>query len=108
MTRQSPAPTRFEDLPLALTVPEAAAVLRIGRSAAYEAVDRDELPAVRIGRRLRVPRYALARLLGIDDEGGDRTSQESPDPLHVIEGASDSASNSGGAGGTGREETPIG
>jgi excisionase family DNA binding protein len=38
-----------------LTVEEAARELRIGRSAAYEAVRRGQLPAVRIGRSLRVP-----------------------------------------------------
>lgn len=85
------APTNLEDLPLALTVTEAAAVLRVSRSSAYEAIDRGELPAVRIGRRLRVPRYALARMLGIDDEDGDRSSQEGAASLHVVEGASDSA-----------------
>ena len=49
--------------PAVLTVEEAAAVLRIGRTAAYEAARRGELPAVRIGRSLRVPRAALEQLL---------------------------------------------
>jgi excisionase family DNA binding protein len=46
-----------------LTVEEAARELRIGRSAAYEAVRRGQLPAVRIGRSLRVPRHQLEALL---------------------------------------------
>jgi excisionase family DNA binding protein len=46
-----------------LTVEEAAHVLGIGRSAAYQAVARGELPSLRIGRRLLVPRSALDRLL---------------------------------------------
>lgn len=45
------------------TVEEAAKLLRIGRSAAYEAVRRGEIPALRLGRRLRIPRKALEELL---------------------------------------------
>jgi excisionase family DNA binding protein len=52
---------------LVLTVEEAARELRIGRSAAYEAVRRGELPAVRIGRSLRVPRHCLEALLDPKD-----------------------------------------
>jgi excisionase family DNA binding protein len=46
-----------------LTVEEAGRVVGISRSAAYQAVARGELPALRIGRRLVVPRVALDRLL---------------------------------------------
>lgn len=45
------------------TVEETAKLLRIGRSAAYEAVRRGQIPALRLGRRLRVPRCALEKLL---------------------------------------------
>lgn len=45
------------------TVDEAAARLGIGRNAAYEAIKRGELPALRIGKRIIVPKAALARLL---------------------------------------------
>jgi excisionase family DNA binding protein len=55
--------TKLADMPDVLTVEEAAEVLRIGRTAAYEAARRGELPAVRIGRSLRVPRHALDALL---------------------------------------------
>ena len=54
-----------------LTVPEAARVLRIGRTAAYELAVRFEatggaegLPVIRIGRQLRVPRARLEALAG--------------------------------------------
>jgi excisionase family DNA binding protein len=46
-----------------LTVEEAARVLGIGRSAAYLAARRGDLPAIRIGRRYVVPRAALERML---------------------------------------------
>jgi excisionase family DNA binding protein len=52
------------DGPAVLTMDEAAAILRISRSAAYEAAKRGELGAVRIGRTLRVPRHRLAELIG--------------------------------------------
>jgi len=46
-----------------IDVPEAARQLGLSRNAAYEAVKRGEIPAVRIGRRLFVPRDAIDRLL---------------------------------------------
>lgn len=47
-----------------LTVPEVAKLLRIGRTAAYEAVRRGELPVINIGRRVLVPVPALLGILG--------------------------------------------
>jgi excisionase family DNA binding protein len=52
------------ELPLVLTVEESAALCRVGRSAMYEAVRRGEIRTVSLGRRLLVPRAALAELLG--------------------------------------------
>jgi excisionase family DNA binding protein len=46
-----------------LTVEEAAGLLRISRGSAYEAVKTRQLPTIRIGRRVLVPRAALMRLL---------------------------------------------
>lgn len=47
------------DQPLLLTVREAAALLRISRNSTYELIARNELPSVRLGRTIRVPRHAL-------------------------------------------------
>lgn len=47
-----------------VTVEEAAEMLGISRSSAYECVHRGELRALRLGRRLVVPRSALEELLG--------------------------------------------
>jgi excisionase family DNA binding protein len=59
-----------------ISVEEAAAILGIGRSAAYEAARRGQLPTRRLGRRLFVPVPALLRWLGADeptvDGSGDR------------------------------------
>ncbi len=49
---------------LTMTVEEAAAALGISRAFAYEAVTRNEIPHVRIGRRILIPRAALERMLG--------------------------------------------
>jgi excisionase family DNA binding protein len=50
--------------PAFLTVEEAAGLLRIGLSAAYDMCNRGDLPAVRLGSRvLRVPRAALDQLV---------------------------------------------
>ena len=62
------------DQPEVLTVEEAAAVLRIGRSAAYALArryratgGREGLPVIELGRHLRVPRVGLVRLLNGND-----------------------------------------
>jgi hypothetical protein len=62
----------LEDLPLVLTVEEAARVLRIGRSLGYQLARRylaaggaEGLPVMRLGSAcLRVPRWALIELVG--------------------------------------------
>lgn len=57
-----------------LTVPEAAKLLRIGRNLAYELVSQGEIPSVRLGRLIRVPRAALEERLGADGTGGNRSA----------------------------------
>ncbi|MFV0318520.1 MAG: helix-turn-helix domain-containing protein [Microthrixaceae bacterium] len=47
-----------------VTVEEAAVILGIARSTAYECVHRGELRAIRLGRRLVVPRSVVAEILG--------------------------------------------
>ena len=46
-----------------LDIAEAAKLLGISRNSAYEAAARGELPTIRIGRRLLVPKLALERML---------------------------------------------
>lgn len=54
---------------LTLTVPDAGRHLYgIGRDAAYAAVERGEIPAVRVGRTLRVPTHAALRQLGWSED----------------------------------------
>lgn len=53
---------------LVYRVEEVAELLGVSRSTAYDAVRRGELPAVRLGRRLLVPRARLEKLLGCEAE----------------------------------------
>jgi len=45
------------------TVEEAAKLLGVGRNSAYEAVKAGQIPTVRIGKRILVPKIALEKLL---------------------------------------------
>ncbi len=47
-----------------LTVEEIAEVLGIGRGLAYRMAKSGEIPTLRLGRRILIPRQALAQLLG--------------------------------------------
>lgn len=52
-----------QQLPLTLSVAEAAKWLGISRAFAYELVARGELPCLRFGRRVVVPRRGLERIV---------------------------------------------
>lgn len=53
--------TPFEDLPVALTVPEFAAWARLEAAAVYRLVSQGRLPVTRFGRAVRVPRSLLTQ-----------------------------------------------
>lgn len=53
--------------PATCTVPEAGQALGISRQSAYQAARTGELPTVKIGRRLLVPRRALETMLGLEN-----------------------------------------
>ena len=48
---------------LCITVPEAAAMLGISRNFAYELVKQRQLPVIRFGKRLLIPKIALEKML---------------------------------------------
>jgi excisionase family DNA binding protein len=50
---------------LTVTVEEAAGILGMGRSAAYEAIRRGEIPSRRLGRRIVIPVPLLLEWLGV-------------------------------------------
>ncbi len=49
---------------LTFTVPEAARLLGISRTSAYECVRRGEIPSLTLGRRVVIARHQLEQLLG--------------------------------------------
>jgi excisionase family DNA binding protein len=59
---------------LTMSVDEAARLLGIGRGLAYEAVRSGEIPSIRLGRRVLIPRSRLLELV----EG--RTASEMREP----------------------------
>jgi excisionase family DNA binding protein len=56
------------DQRLTISVEEAGRLLGISRGLAYELVNRGDIPSVRLGRRIVVPRRALDRLLDLPDD----------------------------------------
>jgi excisionase family DNA binding protein len=56
------------DKRLVYTVPEAGQLLGLSRNAAYEAAKRGDIPTLRMGRLLRVPKGPFHRLVGLEVE----------------------------------------
>jgi excisionase family DNA binding protein len=80
------APSGLKPGQLTFTIQEAAEVLGISRSSAYEAAHRGELPVLRFGRRLVVPRTALEKLLGLSEltPSGRSDRKERPRRTHWL------------------------
>jgi excisionase family DNA binding protein len=58
---------RTRAAPRVYTIEEAAELLRISRNSAYTAAKNGDLPTVRIGNLLRVPKAVIDRMLGDPD-----------------------------------------
>jgi excisionase family DNA binding protein len=56
------------ETPRTYKIEEAARLLGVGRNQCYEAVKRGDLPSIRLGKRLLIPRAALDRLLDSGDQ----------------------------------------
>jgi len=56
----------LDDEKKTLSVEEAARYLGIGRNTAYECVRKGEIPSIRLGRRILVPRNRLEQLLNTE------------------------------------------
>jgi excisionase family DNA binding protein len=69
---------------LTYTVEEAGQLLGIGRGSAYQAARAGELPTVRLGRRLLVPRAALTSLLNASEPTANGLAGKTPEaPGHA-------------------------
>ena len=49
--------------PLTLSVPEAGRLLSVGRNVSFRLAKEGVIPAIRLGKKLRVPKAALLRML---------------------------------------------
>jgi excisionase family DNA binding protein len=56
---------RFDELPDILTVPEVAAFFRISEELVYDAIRQGDLRAIKWGRRIVVPKSAIAEKLNL-------------------------------------------
>ena len=63
MTPEHCPDSRKTGNPDTLTIEQAARRLGIGRNQCYEAAHRGDIPVIRIGKRLIVPRVAFERML---------------------------------------------
>ncbi|MGI8576030.1 MAG: helix-turn-helix domain-containing protein [Egibacteraceae bacterium] len=72
----------LEQLPLSSTVEEAARLMRINRTGAYNAVADGSPPSVHIGRSIRIPRDRLAEACRLADadstDDRDEPAQDRP------------------------------
>ena len=70
----------LRELPPVLDVPAAAALLGVGRTAAYAAVRAGTwpTPVLRLGRLVRIPSAPLLELLGLPAEHTGGASHETP------------------------------
>ena len=71
----SQAPQLVVGEPLLLRADEAAALLAIGRTKVFEMMAAGELPVIRLGRCVRIPKDQLERWIG------DQTRETSGGPL---------------------------
>lgn len=55
--------SKTTDTGLVYKIREVAAILRIGRNAAYEAAQRGDFPTIRCGKLIRVPKAAFHAML---------------------------------------------
>lgn len=61
----------LDELPPVLTVDEARRVLRIGRRQLYRAIARHDVPALKVGRTIRIPRSGLEAWMAASIDGQD-------------------------------------
>ena len=73
--------TNIEQDRLVLSVEEARKLLGLSRNSIYSGIAKSQIPSVRVGRRLLIPREALLRMLdGSSGESyGTRDQQEKGD-----------------------------
>jgi excisionase family DNA binding protein len=62
-------PSSMKENPLMLTVPQAAELMQIGRDRVYTLCHREDFPAVRLGRSVRINREGLQEWINKNNGG---------------------------------------
>jgi excisionase family DNA binding protein len=77
---------QMTDEALTMTVPEAGRkYLKLGRNASYQAASVGQIPTIRVGRLLRVPRAAMDQLMAMAaSEATNRTVDAVPKALEAL------------------------
>ncbi len=65
------------------TVSEVAKILGVGRSTTYEAINRGEIPHLRLGNRIVIPRAGIESLLS-GDASNDQSPSASDEELRAV------------------------
>ncbi|MDZ7677703.1 MAG: helix-turn-helix domain-containing protein [Acidimicrobiales bacterium] len=81
------------DRPLTITVEQAAQVLGVGRSTAYELVRSGDIKCIRLRRRIIVPVAYLAESLGVDRDAvwATLSTDSAEPPTPAVRGTATSA-----------------
>lgn len=61
--------TSYDELPLLLNVKQLADLLGVSYSSAYELIQEDDFPAVRIGKRIVIPKDELRKWISTNTKG---------------------------------------
>lgn len=61
--------TSYDELPLLLNVKQLADLLGVSDSSAYELIQEDDFPAVRIGKRIVIPKDDLRKWISANTKG---------------------------------------
>lgn len=61
--------TSYDELPLLLNVKQLADLLGVSDSSAYELIQEDDFPAVRIGKRIVIPKDELRKWISTNTKG---------------------------------------
>ncbi len=77
-------PVNLPDMPLLVAVPTAAHLLGIGATLAWDLVRAGDIPSVKLGRRVLVPRAALERLAHPHVSGPDQEPVTDTDTPHTL------------------------
>lgn len=77
--------TSLESLPVLLTAPEVQKILRVSRITVYRMIERGDIPTIRFGRKVRIPRDRfLEWLQSLENSSSQEEQQEGKKSLRRV------------------------